>query len=84
MAKLKMNWHVPNKTADLLKQISLTGTELYTRDRIIVLPSYLSFTHSCPFATLTPVPLLLTSKKYTGWNSAVHQQASSPSSFGST
>jgi len=27
MAKLKMNWHVPNKNADSLKKISLMGTE---------------------------------------------------------
>jgi len=30
MAKLKMNQRVPNKNADLLKKISLMGTELGT------------------------------------------------------
>jgi len=28
MAKLKMNQHVPNKNADLMKEISLKGTEV--------------------------------------------------------
>jgi len=27
--KVKMNWRVPNKNADLLKKISLMGTELW-------------------------------------------------------
>jgi len=30
MAKLKMNQRVPNKNADLLKKISLVGTEVIT------------------------------------------------------
>jgi len=30
MSKLKMNQRVPNKNADLLKKISLMGTEIYT------------------------------------------------------
>jgi len=32
MAKLKMNQHVPNKNADLLKKISLMGTEDWTHN----------------------------------------------------
>jgi len=30
MSKLKMNQHVPNKNTDLLKKISLMGTEAYS------------------------------------------------------
>jgi len=30
MSKLKINQHVPNKNADLLKKISLMGTEMYS------------------------------------------------------
>jgi len=42
MAKLKMNQHVPNKNADMLKKSSLMGTEL---------PSLPRSNHLVPFVT---------------------------------